>query len=258
MADKFTALLIDALGRAARAPGGTPLVGTKKLPGLFPPTALARQAARRAVDDGLLQAVTSGPNAAENLDLWTVSESGIAYLLEQTSPKQVLDDLVRALEARRDDIDGLRATAEQLQATLEGIKALVVRVLPRLSVPGPPALPAADWLEDCLDHLSRWHETASGDCPLPELYRRLQDHVPDLTIGRFHDGLRALHARARLALHLWTGPLYALPEPTFALLVGHEIAYYASLRSDSRPAPGHEPDQSALFSSADLHAPALA
>jgi len=28
----------------------------------------------------------------------------------------------------------------------------------------------------------------------------------------------------------WTGPLYDLPEPHFALLVGHEVAYYASSR----------------------------
>ena len=28
----------------------------------------------------------------------------------------------------------------------------------------------------------------------------------------------------------WTGPLYAIPEPPLALLVGHEIAYYASPR----------------------------
>jgi hypothetical protein len=85
--------------------------------------------------------------------------------------------------------------------------------------------------DDLCEHLSRWHESAPGDCPLPELFRRLRDAHPDLTIGRFHDDLREMHDRERVYLHPWTGPLYALPEPAFALLVGHEVAYYASLRN---------------------------
>src|SRR5207247_10526757 len=92
--------------------------------------------------------------------------------------------------------------------------------------------------DDLCDHLSRWHDSVPGDCPLPELYRRLLDAHSDLTIGRFHDGLRALHDRECVYLHPWTGPLYALPEPAFALLIGHEVAYYASeRRSAPRAAP---------------------
>ncbi|MBM3980250.1 MAG: hypothetical protein FJ304_08190 [Planctomycetes bacterium] len=52
-----------------------------------------------------------------------------------------------------------------------------------------------------------------------------------LTIGEFHDCLRQLHTDGALSLHAWTGPLYALPEPQYALLIGHGIAYYASLRA---------------------------
>jgi DNA-binding PadR family transcriptional regulator len=68
------------------------------------------------------------------------------------------------------------------------------------------------------------------DCTLPELFRALAAIGPAPSIGEFHDCLRALHADGALALHSWTGPLYALPEPQFALLVGHGIAYYASLK----------------------------
>ena len=68
------------------------------------------------------------------------------------------------------------------------------------------------------------------DCPLAELFRSLSTLEPAPTVGLFHDALRRLHADARIYLHPWTGPLYALPEPAVALLVGHEIAYYASLR----------------------------
>jgi hypothetical protein len=65
---------------------------------------------------------------------------------------------------------------------------------------------------------------------LPELFRRLRDAYPSLTVGQFHDRLRLLHRGEKIYLHPWTGPLYELPEPACALLVGHEIAYYASLR----------------------------
>ncbi|MBP3957641.1 hypothetical protein J8F10_20520 [Gemmata sp. G18] len=68
------------------------------------------------------------------------------------------------------------------------------------------------------------------DCPLPELFRALA-LTDALTIGAFHDCLRQLCADEAISLPAWTGPLYALPEPQYALLIGHGIAYYASLRS---------------------------
>ncbi len=81
--------------------------------------------------------------------------------------------------------------------------------------------------------LAEWAESAgaSQDCPLPDLYRRLIAADSALTIGAFHDRLRQLNAARRVYLHPWTGPLYALPEPAMALLVGHEVAYYASTGS---------------------------
>jgi hypothetical protein len=98
--------------------------------------------------------------------------------------------------------------------------------------------PAADPHEELagavVAHLADWAASAGAaqDCPLPDLYRALavREHPP--TIGAFHDCLRHLHAARQVYLHPWTGPLYALPEPAFALLVGHEVAFYASWRSD--------------------------
>jgi len=71
--------------------------------------------------------------------------------------------------------------------------------------------------------------STATDCPLPELFRAVA-RTAALTIGEFHDCLRQLYADGRLTLPAWTGPLYALPEPQYALLIGHGIAYYASLR----------------------------
>ena len=82
-------------------------------------------------------------------------------------------------------------------------------------------------------HLLDWASAigAARDCPLPELYRGVSCGEPDLSVGAFHDVLRTMHAAGRVDLHPWTGPLYAVPEPGYALLVSHNVAYYASTRT---------------------------
>ena len=45
-------------------------------------------------------------------------------------------------------------------------------------------------------------------------------------------GREALAALREDVVHPWTGPMYEMPEPSFALLVGHEVAYYASYRKN--------------------------
>ena len=240
MADKLTHLLLDALGRAALAPDGLPLVGSKSAPGLFPATAPARQAAQRARDDGLLRVVAADPKGKADRDLWTITDKGRAYLLQQASPKQVLEDLVRAVETRHGQVADLIAAARQTQTEVEALKAVLGQVLPQLTAATAAPASAAPWLDGLRTHLAEWQSGGgTGDCPLPELYRRLRAGHPALTVGQFHDGLRQLHERQQVYLHPWTGPLYALPEPALALLVGHEVAYYASERgaADSRAAP---------------------
>src|SRR5207247_1861187 len=120
LADKLTPLILDALGRAALAPHGTPLVGTRSVPGLFPATNPGRQAAKRACDDGLLAKVLSDPPVGRR-ELVAATEKGLQFLIEQSNPKQVLEDLVRAVEARHEQVAGLIDTARQMQVGLDAI-----------------------------------------------------------------------------------------------------------------------------------------
>jgi hypothetical protein len=232
LADKLTHLILDALGRAALAPGGSPLVGTKAAPGLFPATAVARQAAQKARDDGLIRRVAADPKGKPDRDLYSPTAAGMDCLLQHTSPKQVLEDLARAVEARHSQFNDWLTIARETHAELAAVREMLAHVAPKLGDPAAPPVgytdPTTDWLADLRAHLADWD--GPGDCPLPELYRRLRAEHPSLTIGQFHDGLRELHDREQVYLHPWTGPLYAMPEPAFALLVGHEVAYYASER----------------------------
>lgn len=245
MADKSQQLLLTALSRAASA-AATPLHGGKANPGLFPVTTAGKQAAQRCREEGYLRP-QGGPDAVKAPERWAITDKGLAYLLTQVSARPVLEDLVRALEARQGQVEELLALARRAQADVAAMQASVEKVLVHVcAVEGPagnsPSLNAlyqnfredgrgATLSEAVLGELSRWVPSAAAeDCPLPELLRRLQAKAPALTLGHFHDALRQMHDAGQIYLHPWTGPLYDIPEPACALLVGHMVAYYASAR----------------------------
>jgi hypothetical protein len=230
---------------------------------LFPSTAPGRQAARRSTDEGYLRpaavaaavpvAAAPEPSVAESTsrrargaaELFVLTEKGLSFLLAQTSPRPILEDFVRVLEARHAQASGLLSSARQMLTELAAIRSVAERVLERVREPGyvwpaeeeehepPTPVPAPEAKSLLLEVLAR-RQTVAGsgeDCPLPELFRLACEADPTLTPGRFHDSLRSLNDESRIYLHPWTGPLYDLPEPAYALLIGHVVAYYASVRS---------------------------
>lgn len=247
LADKSTQLIVDALTRAAAEPTGLSLYANKSEPGLFPATSVARVAADRARTDGLLHVVPAATGSRAGREVCVLTEKGMEYLVRQASPRQVIEDFVRVMEERQTAVAELSAAAARMAAGLQSMRTAVEQVLPRLTEhpalngtamngtlhrPRPPVTAASDGLiADVKARLAEWHAAAESahDCPLPDLYRKLEA-TGTASIGVFHDALRQLHDDHQIYLHPWTGPLYALPEPAFALLVGHEVAYYASIR----------------------------
>ena len=115
MADKSTQFILAALSRAAASPDGAPLFAAKSGPGLFPSTAAGKQAAQRCKDEGWLRSssaeadVPAAPPAAAGdtavlvakktktaPEMCVLTDKGLAWLLSQNSPRQVLEDFVRA------------------------------------------------------------------------------------------------------------------------------------------------------------------
>ena len=116
-----------------------------------------------------------------------------------------------------------KSSREICAITDKGLAFLLAKVAPQEVV--------ESLMEALRRHLESWQAAESlDDFPLPELYHRARRACPLLTIGVFHDCIRTLHERKEIFLHPWTGPLHEIPEPALALLVGHEIAYYASMR----------------------------
>lgn len=231
MADKSTQLIVDALERAVADPSGLPLHGGKTEAGLFNGSTLARQAAQRCMDKGYLQVVRTETRGRAVHEICTITDQGLSFLAGQVSPKQVLEDFLRSLDARQNQLAELTAAARHIHASLDDLKTIAGKVLRHFEKPAPAVDSSEASSGELIAFLSQWPTTApSGDCPLPELYRFLRQSRPELTVGGFHDTLRRLHDLSQIYLHPWTGPLYDLPEPPIALLIGHEVAYYASLR----------------------------
>jgi hypothetical protein len=132
VADKLTALIVDALTRAAAEASGVPLFGSKSDPGLFPATAAAKSAAQKALDDGLLEVVRTENKGKQAREFAAATEKGLRFLLEQVSPKQVLEDFVRVLEKREGQVTELLEAANRMADSLDGLKAAVAVVLPRV------------------------------------------------------------------------------------------------------------------------------
>lgn len=235
MADKATQLILGALSRAVLDPDGTPLHGSKTAPGLFAATASAKQAAQVCKTAGYVQVIGTQGRGKSVQEVCTITEKGLEYLLDGADPRHVLEDFVRVLEARQEQVNALSAGADKMQASLAALRLTAERVLQQIaaqhgaSTAAPPD--AALQESTMLAGLTQWHAAgASEDCPLPTLFRHVQQFDPGMTIGQFHDRLRQLQAQERIYLHPWTGPLYDMPEPAYALLSGHEIVYYVSLR----------------------------
>ncbi|HLW65838.1 MAG TPA: hypothetical protein VKS79_11000 [Gemmataceae bacterium] len=240
MASKSTRLMFDALARAVAEPAGLPLFNVKSASGLFPPSAAARQIAQRCKDEGLLRVLALETGGKQPREICAITDKGREWLLSQASPRQVLEDFVRVLEDRQKQIAELQTATRNLAASVESLQSTVQQILPATIEAhhnGPntslacTATSAAGWTIEVSPMLEQWHANNAGDCPLPELYRNIKGARSDLSIGNFHDGLRLLHEQHQVYLHPWTGPLYQLPEPPYALLIGHFVAYYASLRN---------------------------
>ncbi|MEZ6141104.1 MAG: hypothetical protein R3B84_11085 [Zavarzinella sp.] len=245
MSDKSTRMILDALSKAVSEPAGFALFATKGEPGLFPANTTARFAADQAKNAGWLQVISEDTRGKQPVEICTITPAGREYLVAQSNPTQLLEDCVRVLELKSEELANIQGTLQHLETAISSLKLLVTDCISQLATDRKIAVPsrptqvvdqAAKPMEALpgfvMNQLKQWAmgDRTSPDYPLPQLYQAVttQQHI---SIGAYHDLLRGMHQQAQIYLHPWTGPLYTLPEPQFALLVGHEVAYYASQRN---------------------------
>jgi hypothetical protein len=187
MPDKSQQLMIDALTVAMAEPAGCALHGAKSQRALFATSVPAKRAAERCKELGYLQTVRTESAGKKNVEICQISEKGIAFLLNELNPKQVMEAFTRTVEERGQEVGRLIQAAQDCQTTLLALKNQVEKVLVKVQpTPAPVAAPSANgcgpWKTHALGYLSQFQQSKpSEDCPLPELYRQAQQTVPSLT-----------------------------------------------------------------------------
>ena len=222
-AHRFGAKLCVAGGDASSHYQGTTWFISSDCPG--------KAAAQTALQSNWLQIVRTEPKGRAVTTFVTLTTTGSAYLLEQSDPKPLLEQVQAYLqneESRLQEVQSqVRASFQLMESLRSRVEQLAILVDQRQVVQTRVSVLA--WEDRLTEYLAKRQDIRPAeDCPLPELYQQAKQFVPELSVGTFHDGLRRLHADRRIALQPWTGPLHELPEPGLALLQGHSLAFYAS------------------------------
>src|SRR4051812_35869315 len=135
LADRAQPVIVDALRRALAEPAGLPLFAGKNAAGLFTSNAAGKQAAQLCAERGWLRTLKTETRGKTSVDICALSEQGLSYLLEESNPREALEELVRSLEARRTQIDAWIDCARTSQRTLEELATSAQQVLERLQRP---------------------------------------------------------------------------------------------------------------------------
>jgi hypothetical protein len=259
-ADKVQAQLLDALRQAL---DGAPhrLQGSAKAPGLFPGGQTGAKLVHRARAEGLLEEVPApelaarGTGKAKPPVYVRITDRGRQLVLDQDSPARLLAGLGESLGARGADLAaGLQDVRSQLAAVRESVGQLEASLaarfahyqqtaevfrsaLDRLAKQSPPAAPpvaprpgATGWLDEVVAFVVGQKRLNSFDRPdLKRVYEHLKQAHPALTLGEFHEGLRALHQQRRVRLDPYTQALATLQDPLHALYLDREVKYYVDL-----------------------------
>ena len=83
------------------------------------------------------------------------------------------------------------------------------------------------WHAEALDYLLAYQTRhIQAFCSLPDLYANIAGKH-GISIGQFHDGMRALVQAGQIRLHPFSGSRFALEREEFAMVMNKEIMYYA-------------------------------
>lgn len=203
----------EGLAKAALNPEGIPLQSNRNGGGLFPNSRDGREALETCLKSGWIESAPDSSGAR-------LTPAGWDRLASDPRLDLVFSEFLRQVDAWKDQDRLLLLRAREHLSRLENLSE-AIRSMARKG-----ATPCSIPVESHLTVLSR----PGVDVPLPALLDSIRNEFPAVSTGVFHDSLRELRALGRIHLHPWTGALHDIPVPEAALMAGHDIAYYASLR----------------------------
>jgi len=250
------ALALESLAQALADAKSRVLLGSSAVPGFFKGSSPAVKAAARMCEDrGWVTAVDDWAGKGRSRkQKYQITPAGVQAVLENSESISLLRNLSTSLRqqveifaALRDQFGQLLDHRQQLAATVARLAEKiepprVAEILARLqqnarpAVPSEPprALPAGPKVSDIADDVVRLLEEQRArdryqPLTLPQIYAKLKQTRPALTIGQFHDGLRALRDQGRIRLSPFTRALATIDDPRNALFLDGEVMYYVEL-----------------------------
>src|SRR5262249_38414015 len=116
---KYQSLLLAGLAQSYASPGMLSLHSTRSQPGLFPASALGKAAAAAAMQSDWLQSVRIETKGKTTINYVKLTEAGSQYLLEQTDPKPLLDQVQSTLKAEDVRLQNVQAQVRDAFRTIE-------------------------------------------------------------------------------------------------------------------------------------------
>jgi hypothetical protein len=175
--------------------------------------------------DGLSRALAGGFDRMQRA-LWAEMEKSI---------RNMEKDLLAAIQGLATAPDRERKREGLLSAVLQAIEH--ARQAPAVPpAPLPPVQPTVrleaarepEWLDEVVRMTAEQKQRDPFKrLTLPEIFGRLQEKHPRLTIGQFHEGLRTLHERRSVKLLPFTQHLSTIGDTRNALYLDREVMYYA-------------------------------
>ena len=219
-------MMLAGLRRLLAEPGAK-LFGGGRSRGVFPQrTVAAERAAGLLIDRGYLECDDTGSCRLTSI--------GVKWLAENDEVKILLEDILRSAETQRERLESIAESCLKEATRLAQQRMAVSTILARMGSPHSDVDSLDEAVLETLGAQKRGQMLA--DLSVADLYASLESRGIDVTIGRFHDSLRRLREAGRLRLAPWTGPLYELPSPAHALLIGHEVLYYVRSQQALRAA----------------------
>jgi hypothetical protein len=262
--EKLTAQLLDGLRKGLDS-NPHRLQGTPKNPGLFPGGKAGEKLAQRALEGGLVRQVPSPEPPPQKKGTKppvyvSLTDRGHQLVLESDSPLKALtalretlevqgSQLAKAVQTAAEETAAWREKVEQFQQGIrnqfthyqqlsQAFQAMLDRLGRQSPAPPPqplpipphPGKPPEGWLDEVVRIVAEQKKHNSFDRPtLTRVYEQLKKSQPGLTLGQFHDGLRALLAQRRIRLTAYTQTLATLPDAQNALYLDREVKYYVDL-----------------------------
>ena len=240
---------VEALSSCLTAPSPRALFGTKSVPGFFSgSSAKVKEAAEVCIDLGWLEETGQTIGKGKSLKaLYRLTPKAVQAVLDASPQVNVLEGIRNQIDILREEIEHrfseqreeIIRWSQTVTTLTQGIE-MASNTLDRLGdkyappnveqiLLGMQAVPqatqrSADWTETVVDMVAG--KNAFNPITLAQLYNALRRDCDSLTIGQFHDGIRALRQTRRVRLLPHTGPMIELASEPTALFHNGEVMWY--------------------------------